>query len=124
MRLVAAHPRRVKFPYDNGERSTSRCSNGVPLLIYTLANKETRKTMTDKPIRVELLFIANEDPTLGAIQTVTEPRPGDLVRTPHGMYQVDRILFDNGNLQMGCVRYAILSPSQYQMPSASPKVKR
>ncbi len=80
--------------------------------------------MTEKPIRIQLEFTANEDPAFGQIDAAAVPRQGDLIRTPHGLYQVGKILFDNINVKTGCLITAILSPSQYQIPSARPKVKK
>jgi hypothetical protein len=80
--------------------------------------------MTEKNITVQLEFTADEDPDFGEIKTVSVPRSGDLIRTPHGLYQVDKILFDNINVKMGCLVTAIVSPSQYQIPSAKPKVRK
>lgn len=79
--------------------------------------------MADK-IRIELEYTSEEDPELGSIQTSVVPRPGDLVRTPKGVYQVEKIFFDNINIQMGCILYAILSPSQYQIPADHPDTEQ
>jgi hypothetical protein len=80
--------------------------------------------MTEKPIRVQLEFTTDEDPDFGQIETVAVPRQGDLIRTPHGLYQVDQILFDNINVKIGCLVTAIVSPTQYQIPSARPQVRK
>lgn len=77
--------------------------------------------MTEKPIRVELEFTSDEDPELGNINTVALPRAGDLIRTPHNIYQVDRILFNNINVKMGCVVTAVVSP--YSAPESLGKTE-